>query len=635
MPSRSVIIFSSGRERRAMTRSWDFWDTLVTRCVLYPREVFELVERCSGIEGFARMREEAEVKSRIGVIETSMDRIYQHLPYSEAVRAQLKQLELDIELAVASPILENVSQLKPQDFIISDMYLGQNHLRLIANVCGFQIGSNNLFISSEYGATKHDGTLYDIVKSRMIIGSHIGDNLHSDIKIPSTKGIKTLHYRRITANATERLWYSRRDHGRFIAGVMRAARLASPKFENGNLQPEWDIFSQIVSPVLVRFVDWVINQSLSKDIKKIYFLSRDGQILQTIAQSLCKARKLELNCEYLYVSRQALHLPGHIAIDESETWILDNTSHLSLKVVAERIGVSPDDFIEISTRYVSAEPDENLDPMQRVKLKSLVRDPEFLRLLDQQSADAHARAITYFRQAGLFDGKNENISIVDVGWNGRIQRSLENILKKAGECPENIYGFFFCLSNQCVYSKGDRICGYLHNPFDAQSPHSWANQYRAMFEFFLSADHPSVSHYEAQSDGKINPVFLDQTNIDRSDVQRRQSAILAFTERYCSMERILGQELIEELDFSIEVLRNFLMAPSYEQARVFSHYQVSEQQVEGYFVPMVKRISFYDAFRRRGGRRWGMWVEGSHALSGLIWIYKLRKVLSHLKHKSR
>lgn len=176
------------------------------------------------------MREEAEAKSRIGVIETSMDRIYQHLPYSEAVREQLKQLELDIELAVASPINENVSQLRPQDLIISDMYLGQNHLRSIADVCGFQMGSDNLFVSSEHSATKHDGTLYDIVNSRIRIERHIGDNLHSDIKIPSKKGIKTLHYRRIAANATERLWYSRPGHGRFIAGVMRAARLASPKF---------------------------------------------------------------------------------------------------------------------------------------------------------------------------------------------------------------------------------------------------------------------------------------------------------------------------------------------------------------------------------------------------------------------
>jgi len=590
------------------------------------------MERCSGIEGFARMREEAEVKSRIGVIETSMDRIYQHLPYSEAVREQLKQLEFDIELAVASPILENVSQLRPQDLIISDMYLGKNHLRSIADVCGFQMGSDNLFVSSEHSATKHDGSLYDIANSRMIIANHIGDNPYSDIKIPSKKGIKTEHYRRIEPNTTERLWYSRPGHGRFIAGVMRAARLASPKFEDGNLQPEWDIFSQIISPVLVRFVDWVINQSLSKDIQKIYFLSRDGQILQRIAQSLCNARKLELNCEYLYVSRQALHLPGHIAISESETWILDNTSHLSLKIVAERIGVSPDDFIEISTRYVSAEPDENLEPTQRIKLKSLVRDPEFLSLLDQKSVDAHAKAITYFRQAGLFEGKNKNISIVDVGWNGRIQRSLENILKKAGKCPENIYGFYLCLSNQCVYSKGDRICGYLNNPFDTQNPHSWANQYRGMFEFFLSADHPSVSHYEAQSDGKISPVFLHQTDDDRFDVQRRHLAILAFTERYCTMERILGQKLIEELDFSIEVLRNFLMYPSRKQAEIFSRYQVSEQQVEGYFVPMVKQITLYDALRIRGGRRWGMWAEGSHALSGLSGIYKLRKLISHLKH---
>lgn len=610
-------------------KSWDLWDTLITRCVIHPTDVFAIVEIRSGIKGFKDNRIAAEVKSRETVIETTLERIYQFLPYEIKILHQLMEMEIDTEIALVSGITENISKFSSNDIIISDMYLDENILSRAINKCGLNISTNRLFVSCSHNQTKHQGRLFETALQTYPIKIHIGDNIKSDVHSPQKKGINSIHYKDSLPNQLEHLWSKQIGDGNFFSGIIRGARLSN-KHTDILKKTEWNLFSQIIAPVLVQFVEWIFDEATKNNINKIYFLSRDGQILYKIADKICKSRHLDFECKYLYVSRQALHLPGHISIEESKSWLLDNTQVLTLRTIANRASIPEKEFFTIARRYFSVSPDSNLASQERHKLCELLHDPEFLALLSISSNRAYELALEYFIQEGLLDNKQNPIAIVDVGWHGRLQRSIDNILTKANYSADQIYGYYFGLFKQCVYPENNRVHGFACSPFFEENPNAWIKDYPSLIELFLAADHPSVHAY-ARNNGKILPIFHKSNNNSRR-ILDRQEAILAYTTRYCAISTLINRKLIDHSIFAISAFKNFLKTPSASQALVFFEDQHSEQQFESNFVPFIKFLNLKDTFYRNDGR-WGIWPEGSHAVCHRLWLYKTRKVaLKVIRH---
>lgn len=614
-----------------MARSWDFWDTLVTRCVLAPAEVFEIVEKITGTAGFSVLRKTAEAKSRAGVPETTLDRIYEFLPFEAAEKRRLRDTEVWVEEQLASPIMVNVAQWSDEDVVVSDMYLDSATMLRIAKACGIELSPERLFLSSDLGATKHTGELFDHVKRRVHLKSHVGDNRHSDVTVPGRKGIMATHFNVAQATPIERNWVrSGSANANLVAGLLRAARLAEPPAA-GHCAGEWILYSQLVAPLLLRFVDWTLRQCEQRGIEHIFFMARDGQVLHRIACALLTARRSKIQAHYLYASRQALHLPGHVSMKQSASWIADDTALLSLRVIAERIGVDAGSVAEIAARHFTAGIDENLSAVQRGHLPALMDDADFAELVRASSERALDSAVSYLRQIGLLDPAHQQVGIVDVGWVGRVQRSLEGISAKAGMSPERIYGFYLGLAAESVHASAERLIGMLADPFrlDAGSGEPWINSYRGVFEFFLRANHPTTLAYKEDGNGLHIPLFGAQLpDSEKREIERKQDAIMAFVDRYCRLEAFIGTELADALRPAEAQIRRLLENPTREEAGVFAAHRHTEQQVERDFTPMVCPLDISDLFKRHTAHRFGIWPEGSHALSGVPWLFRLRKRLA-------
>lgn len=611
-----------------MARSWDFWDTLVTRCVLEPVEVFGIVEQMTGVAGFATARKAAETKSRGGVPETTLDRIYEFLPYDAADKQRLRKAEVWVEEQVASPIMANVARWMPDDVVVSDMYLDRDTMLRIAAACGIELPPERLYLSSDLGATKHSGELFDHVQRNVRLKVHVGDNRHSDVVVPARKGISAKHFKEASATPTERNWASSGSaNANLIAGLLRATRLAEPP-DSGYRAGEWVLYSQLVAPLLLRFVDWTIRQCEQRGIEHLFFMARDGQVLYRIACSLLTARRSKIQAHYLYASRQALHLPGHVSMKQSASWIADNTALLTLRVIAERIGMDVGSVAEIAARHFAADIDENLSAIQRQHLSSLMGDADFADLVRASSERAFESTLCYLRQIGLLDPGHKQVGIVDVGWVGRVQRSLEGISAKAGIAPQRIHGFYLGLASKSEHVSGERLIGMLADPFrsDVASGEPWINSYRGVIEFFLRANHPTTLGYKMDSRGLHVPVFGAQlSDSEKREIERKQDAIMAFVDRYCRLETLIGKDLADALRPAERHIRRLLEKPTREEAAVFVAHRHTEQQVERDFTPIVRSINITDLFKRSTPYRFGMWPEGSYALSAAPWLFRLRR----------
>ena len=68
---------------------------------------------------------------------------------------------------------------------------------------------------------------------------------------------------------------------------------------SGKKAEEWVLYAQVVAPFMVAFVEWIFKSANQDNVKRLYFLARDGQILWKIASRLIKAGVTDIDCRYL------------------------------------------------------------------------------------------------------------------------------------------------------------------------------------------------------------------------------------------------------------------------------------------------------------------------------------------------
>lgn len=186
--------------------SFDIFDTLITRRIADPKQLFKLVQasaivKSMDVPNFASDRVEAEnilIKS-VGYgydLEKIYEILQEQFNYSSLQLELLKQLELSFEIELATPretvvdVLNSLIQMGRKVILVSDMYLSKKVLKTILQKCGIP-SDVPLFLSNEHNASKIEGDLWTIVKEAYpgLTVVHLGDDLIGDNRRAIQKGI--------------------------------------------------------------------------------------------------------------------------------------------------------------------------------------------------------------------------------------------------------------------------------------------------------------------------------------------------------------------------------------------------------------------------------------------------------------
>jgi predicted HAD superfamily hydrolase len=182
---------------KPIVNSWDVFDTLITRFIPDPMQVFSLIDRRHPGLDFSTRRLEAQATlDKIGKPYVIYD-IYRQMAQAglapETASALLRE-ELATERAMLLPVRSAVEQIGASDLLISDMYLpGELIAGMLAEVCDLH-GALPV-IRSNWG--KSSGTIWPKLLEHYVIRTHYGDNAHSDGAIPGQFGINTVLLRDI------------------------------------------------------------------------------------------------------------------------------------------------------------------------------------------------------------------------------------------------------------------------------------------------------------------------------------------------------------------------------------------------------------------------------------------------------
>ena len=568
--------------------SFDVFDTLVVRKVATPRDLFLLLKSVSPYAELAAdatvvatARVQAEEVARTaalsmrGSVEVTLAEICSVLaPHFglplESVGAMVAA-EQALELALCAPHqhvrgwFERAVVEGKRVWCVSDTYHSASFLRQLLTHCGLPMHGIQVLSSADELINKSSGRLFQTLVTQCRVAPsailHIGDNPQGDGEVPASLGLHAVCHPWAAWQHTDTPSASIGD-----ACALGMAQVAARTHEPP--QPFWYRFGYAVAgPLLAGFALWLRTALEADRIDRAYFLLRDGEILQRVYRALFGDERGP-TVALLESSRRAFLLPALEANEKSLTaQLLATEDPRPAREFLDRLGIRSGDVVAAFRSVGFRSPDDVVAPGDVVALRriaALFAHPSVAQRLLARTREERALAVKYLRGEGVLGAGR--VALVDVGWNGTIQKSIAAIaaLSKA---PTTILGYYIGTSARAGDGiAGDAMRGYLFE--QAQPPSRWQQVFvlSQLVEFICSAPRGSLRGF-AQRDGVVRPVHAP---LDHTDAQLGWLAALHDgAEDYATdlqRERAMFGFATVSPDAALQPLARVLLHPTAEEA---------------------------------------------------------------------
>lgn len=509
------------RARRAGAVTFDIFDTALLRRVHRPVEIFALVA-----DAFARRRgrplpvdlaalramaeDEARRDARhaSGCGEVTLEAIHARLAalldgrLDEADRALVLELELEAELRHIRPNPEVLAvhaacrAMGVRTAFITDMYLPERTLRAMLAEAGYG-REDPLYVSALMGASKAEGTLYPPVAAALGVETsgilHLGDNLHSDVRQAARAGVRPVWYEpperdRDGVDAAPCLGSS---IARGLDRIDRCRRAAEP---GGDI---WDrIGYAVAGPMYVGFTLWLREELKRRPTDRVFFLARDGLILNSVYDRMQGLGAEAPPSSYLLASRRCFYFPAMRALDDAALdYLCSGSSRIPVADYFERFGLAPPDPAAVRAAGFADAAAIVHPGAGRERLRALFRaDGE--RVI-AAAADERAAIAAYLDSMGV--PACERLAVVDIGWHGGLQAGIAGLLEDGR--ARTIDGYYLGIFTRRAPASAGAMHGYLFTDGEPAAAAALVRRGVEILEFFLAAQHGSMIRFRAGQRG--------------------------------------------------------------------------------------------------------------------------------------
>jgi 2-polyprenyl-3-methyl-5-hydroxy-6-metoxy-1,4-benzoquinol methylase/FMN phosphatase YigB (HAD superfamily) len=295
--------------------SFDIFDTLLLR----PSRTSEAVMRYIGCTlqkqypkatDFFEMRLAAEVsacKEKGPLLDVNIDEIYACFPrsdsWSEEAIAAARNLELETEQRIVEPRECAVQAARfargigKRVIVVSDTHLPRPVVERLLESAGLAGCFDEMYLSSEQQVRKDSGELWRLALEREKVSPrrwlHIGDNEHTDLAKACDRGLRVFHLMRPAElvklrgfeppfRRQSQLWANDLMMGPVINRIAGDPLLAGKPLRPVELATPEDVGYTTFGPLVFAFIRWLIRHPALRNTRKLYFLSREGFVLQQV-----------------------------------------------------------------------------------------------------------------------------------------------------------------------------------------------------------------------------------------------------------------------------------------------------------------------------------------------------------------
>lgn len=520
--------------------SFDIFDTLLIRKILFPEDIWKLVEERAQRNGltiidFASKR--AVAQEEMGLSNPDIDAIYDNLRKKYQVQKEeadlYKQLEIRTEhemLIVRQDMVDlfhKCLESGKRVYLISDMYLPESIIREILEENGIT-GYDAIYISCDRKSLKLQG-LFELVKEQQGPGDflHIGDHVIYDGVCAALAG---MDYCLIPSPLTmaRGTWLAGAiDNAvsiseRLLMGAIIAKVLNSPFKAGWNenklvIDTEYEYGYTFCAALIIKFILWMTSVLKRGKYEKILFASRDGYVLKKMYEMICDSD--DYRCLpggiYFYTSRKAAVMTN-INNEAYINMIIDISRDMRPEsIMRERFGLRQEEIKEY---------DENVygDSVHKYVWEHADR-------IFKRAEEAKNNYFCYMGKVGLEIGRR--YAFIDFVSSGTTQKSLMRIV------PFDLEGVYMGWNG--TENKEEVNVNAM---FDGGT--SYFMRHYKMVETFMSSQEPSLTCF----DDTGNPVFSKQER------NRKELAYLDSMQTACTdlLRELLAIQNWEEINIREE-----------------------------------------------------------------------------------
>ena len=548
-----------------MLYSYDIFDTILYRLVPKSVDVFRVMEKNETLlalwtanVSFSQCRKKSEFwLRRIQKTEVTISDIYKNIQKTTGmdwkVLKQIQAIELETEKQLCFLNIPIVDEIKERILsghrvvLISDMYWGEKEIRSILQEKNSVFCNIPIYVSCDYNVSKKAGNLFSVVaqKENCSYSSwiHVGDNKHSDCIVPQKLGIQAIQIQDSLRFDFEKQFKNYDINFALTYGIISKSRCV---FSDSAAL----LGASVAGPMVYQYVDWVLKKACEQNIKKLYFVLRDGYIPKLVADEIICKRELNIKTELLFGSREAWRFPAltidkltSMSVWEKSNWIFRDPCYLY--VALERLGFSKSSLEQMfGSEYANQEifSFSEFD----AALKKALNNTSFVTQLEDNILIAKNNLKQYLLQT--ID--EPNCAFVDTNSTGKTQADLQELL--CSDAPshfENLRFFYHTFLADHQPNAKTQFVFMTNQEDDRRFPEA----------LFRAPYNPCYGY--TNQDGIMQPKF-SQTKFCAwngvFDYNKYVEGILKFTSIYESSQHNFVVDLSKYTDYLMDVVNFYI-----------------------------------------------------------------------------
>jgi len=404
----------------------------------------------------------------------------------------------------------------------------------------------------------------------------------------------------------------------------------------------------VMAPVMCLYIAWVLRKACAAGKKRLYFLARDGYSMYETARLLCRELDLPVECRYLYCSRYAWRSAEYrFLMEESLEYICLGGIDVTFQRVMGRAGLSESEGREIAHLLHREESYEiPMNYRQLRELKPVLSECRpFMEKMLSKSEEVYESVCGYLRQEGLLD--EVPWALVDSGWVGSMQKSLQGLLRTMGYQGKT-EGYYFGMYEYPAGVERGTYHSWYFQPEDGIRQKVYFSN--SLFECIFSSPEGMTKGY-AREEGGYGPVFEKKWNPNRGKIEKSTGYLKQYAEE---LAKSGGREFLfregQGRKTAFFLLKRFMGTPSVQEAEVFGNYVFCDdvigetvQRAAADLTPAQIRANRFlskvrSILRKEGaGIRESAWLEGSITLAGMagreLWHCAVCKYMMYFRKR--
>ena len=474
------------------------------------------------------------------------------------------------------------------------MYFSYQDIYSILEATGIAGLFNKIYVSSEFNKTKADGKIYNVVTNDLGVKPcnilHIGDNIHSDVRMAEDNGFKCIYYNN-KENIARKNKLEQQVLGQMHKKYIEDALLITEKSVTF-----CDYIQNYFSFDIINFVYDLSKKMHKEGIQKAFFMERDGVLYGKIYRELSKKLLIldklpEIECVNLKLSRKDTALL--VNLEEIKDVIeraykVNPPTRFHIIHILGCFGINLSDFsIKMQRQIVN----HNSDSSYFEKIYFEYIYPLLLRKKNN--------VVSYLDKMGFFSV--ERVAMVDIGWGGTSQCDIEFYLSHNYE-RHICYGFYYACDDRA------RILAPYYSQY-----HYGPDLYYAysLLEFIVKEYTSDLSDLKDKSERK--PFLAETYKLNYDSRVQIYSDIDRFVKAVNQLQ--LTPEQIRQVTYPR--LKSIIDNPPEEFVLLVKEAQYSlDRKNNDEYMPLLKKVEVLNELDQQYEK--AQWVQASLVSSGKI-----------------